>query len=230
MKKDDQAARRKRPAGSGDRSGATRDRMITAAMELFAERGYRNTTVADIESRAGLAPRSGALYQHFASKEEVLRAGVRKQIEDLERVVSVMDLLPLADFRSELIMLGRWNLQELTNREPLLRLVRQEGDVVPGLVDDVREAVHDRPHREIARWIAQVTASDGLEGVDAESLALIISGSMGYYRMLESIYGQKPLGLDDDRFLDTWVEVCLAISEHFAKKAAESGAEEEKGR
>src|SRR2546421_4855608 len=119
--------------GSADKAGATRERLIEAAMQLFADRGYRNTTVGDIEAKAGLAPRSGALYQHFGSKEELLRAGVHKRIAELEEVVSVMDLLPLADLRSELIMLGRWNLQDLTRRESLHRLVRQEGDGFPGL-------------------------------------------------------------------------------------------------
>jgi AcrR family transcriptional regulator len=201
--------------GSVDKAGATRERLIEAAMELFADRGYRNTTVGDIEAKAGLAPRSGALYQHFGSKEELLRAGVHKRIAELEEVVSVMDLLPLADLRSELIMLGRWNLQDLTRRESLHRLVRQEGDVFPGLKDEVREAIHDQPHRQVARWIQRMAEESGIEDLDYEVLALIMAGSMGHFRMLESIYGQKPLGVDDDRFLKGWVEVCLAISKHF---------------
>ena len=53
----------------------TRERIITEAMRLFAERGYRGTTVGDIEQAAGLAPRAGGLYKHFASKDEVLRPG-----------------------------------------------------------------------------------------------------------------------------------------------------------
>src|SRR5689334_13659341 len=110
-----------------ERSGASRDRLLSAAMDLFAEQGFRNTTVGDIEARAGLAPRSGALYQYFSSKEEVLRAGILRQVEELGRVLPVMDLLPLADLRSEVIMLGRWSLQDLARREPLDRLLRQEG-------------------------------------------------------------------------------------------------------
>jgi AcrR family transcriptional regulator len=207
---DDRPARK-----AADKSGATRARLIDAAMELFAERGYRNTTVGDIEAKAGLAPRSGALYQHFGGKEDVLRAGIQKRIAQLEDVRSVMDLLPLADLRSEIIVLGRWNLQDLTRRDPLHRLVRQEGDVFEGLKDEVREAIHDTPHRQVAGWIRRMADESGVTGLDAEVLALIIAGSMGHYRMLESVYGQKPLGIDDARFLNGWVEVCLAIFEHF---------------
>jgi hypothetical protein len=113
------------------------------------------------------------------------------------------------------ILLGRWNLQDLSRREPLYRLVRQEGDVIPGLIDELREAVHDVPHRRIAEWIRRSAESAGSPEPDSESLALIVAGSMGHYRMLESIYGRKPLDIDEERFLRTWVEVCLAIAQHF---------------
>jgi AcrR family transcriptional regulator len=42
-------------------------------MELFAERGYDATTVADIAERAGLTKRT--FFRHFADKREVLFSG-----------------------------------------------------------------------------------------------------------------------------------------------------------
>lgn len=42
-------------------------------MELFAERGYDDTTVADIAERAGLTKRT--FFRHFADKREVLFSG-----------------------------------------------------------------------------------------------------------------------------------------------------------
>ncbi len=181
-------------------------------MELFASQGYRGTTVGEIEKKAGLAPRSGALYQHFDGKEDVLRAGLQRHVDDLAEVESAIDLLPLGDLRSELILLGRWTLNDLTRREPLQRFVRKESDLFPELLDQIRESVHDKPHRRLAEWIRRTTGEAGVPEPDAEVLALIIAGSMGHFRMLESLYGEKPLGIDDDRFLQTWVEVCLAIA------------------
>ncbi|MGH9208726.1 MAG: TetR/AcrR family transcriptional regulator, partial [Acidimicrobiales bacterium] len=40
----------------------TRERLVTEAMRLFGEQGYKATSVAQIEAAAGLAPGSGALY------------------------------------------------------------------------------------------------------------------------------------------------------------------------
>jgi AcrR family transcriptional regulator len=47
--------------------------MREAAMELFVERGYEQTTVADIARRAGVTPRT--FFRHYADKREVLFAG-----------------------------------------------------------------------------------------------------------------------------------------------------------
>ncbi|MDQ7911284.1 TetR family transcriptional regulator [Phytohabitans sp. ZYX-F-186] len=49
------------------------DRLQQAAMELFAERGFEATTVADIAARAGVTERT--FFRHFADKREVLFFG-----------------------------------------------------------------------------------------------------------------------------------------------------------
>jgi AcrR family transcriptional regulator/ferredoxin len=52
----------------------TRERLLQAAAEVFAERGYDGTRVADIATAAGVS--NGALYAHFASKAELLVAAL----------------------------------------------------------------------------------------------------------------------------------------------------------
>jgi AcrR family transcriptional regulator len=46
------------------------ERLAQAALELFAERGYENTTVIDIAHRAGLT--KSTFFRHFQDKREVL--------------------------------------------------------------------------------------------------------------------------------------------------------------
>jgi AcrR family transcriptional regulator len=48
-------------------------RLAKAAMELYLERGFEATTVAEIAERAGLTERT--FFRHFADKREVLFAG-----------------------------------------------------------------------------------------------------------------------------------------------------------
>ncbi len=49
------------------------ERLALAALELFAERGYENTTVIDIAQRAGLT--KSTFFRHFPDKREVLFGG-----------------------------------------------------------------------------------------------------------------------------------------------------------
>jgi len=50
-----------------------RGRLEQAALELYIERGFEQTTVAEIARRAGLTERT--FFRHFADKREVLFAG-----------------------------------------------------------------------------------------------------------------------------------------------------------
>lgn len=49
------------------------ERLALAALDLFAERGYENTTVIDIAQRAGLT--KSTFFRHFQDKREVLFGG-----------------------------------------------------------------------------------------------------------------------------------------------------------
>ena len=70
---------------SGVTAAETRERLLRAAAEVFADRGYDGTRVADIAAAAGVS--NGALYAHFDSKAELLVAALgahgRRLLADL---------------------------------------------------------------------------------------------------------------------------------------------------
>ena len=63
-----------------------RGRLEQAAMELYGERGYDETTVAEIAARAGLTERT--FFRHYADKREVLFAGSEMLAELLVAAVA----------------------------------------------------------------------------------------------------------------------------------------------
>src|SRR5579872_7413371 len=58
-----------------------RGRLEEAALALYSERGFENTTVADIAGLAGLTERT--FFRHFADKREVLFGGAGGFQEEL---------------------------------------------------------------------------------------------------------------------------------------------------
>src|ERR1700691_3008398 len=62
-----------------------RGRLEQAALALYGERGFDNTSVAEIASRAGLTERT--FFRHFADKREVLFSGATPLQEMLVRSV-----------------------------------------------------------------------------------------------------------------------------------------------
>ena len=62
---------------------STKDRILGAALEVFAEKGFHLATVDEIAVRADLG--KGTLYRYFANKETLFSELVRLRLEELER-------------------------------------------------------------------------------------------------------------------------------------------------
>lgn len=62
-----------------ERARITRAKIIVGAAEVFERVGFGGASISDILDRAGVA--KGALYFHFATKDEVARAVIERQHE-----------------------------------------------------------------------------------------------------------------------------------------------------
>ena len=94
----------------------TRGQLNSAAIYLFAERGYDNTSVEDVAEAAGISVRT--LFRYFASKEDIVFArtfdlsgflgGVLRQPPELQSMTVIRNAyvaqLPFQDAERELIL------------------------------------------------------------------------------------------------------------------------------
>jgi AcrR family transcriptional regulator len=72
-------------------------RIRQAALDLYVERGYEQTTVAEIAARAGLTART--FFRHFPDKREVLFAGSPLQ----EALLAALDAAPASASPMEVV-------------------------------------------------------------------------------------------------------------------------------
>jgi AcrR family transcriptional regulator len=71
-----------RPPGRRDEEArATRDALVSAGLDLFAERGYAEVGTEEVVKRAKVT--RGALYHHFEDKRDLFRAVHERVEEDL---------------------------------------------------------------------------------------------------------------------------------------------------
>ncbi|MFJ4224944.1 TetR/AcrR family transcriptional regulator [Microbacterium sp. NPDC089695] len=67
--------------GAGRPKASSRETLAEAACELFLERGYDATSVADITQRAGVSRSS--FFNYFSSKSDVLWSGLDARIDEV---------------------------------------------------------------------------------------------------------------------------------------------------
>ncbi len=60
-------------------------RILTAALELFVERGYHNVSVHDVQKRANVS--IGSIYNHFGGKEGIAKALYHHLINEFDELV-----------------------------------------------------------------------------------------------------------------------------------------------
>jgi AcrR family transcriptional regulator len=201
----------------------TRERLIDAALELFAERGYEGTSVGAIESAAGLAPRSGALYKHFPSKRALLGAALADRMDAIDRIDARMDLLSAGDLRTELTMIGRMALGELDNERLLARVVMKDGDRFPEIAADFHDALVARGRALGIAWLQSRAVALGIDLADAEATGEVLVDALVGRALKGFMLGERLGVVERDRFVAAWVELGVRVLEPRTGEVGEGG-------
>lgn len=179
----------------------TRERIKAAALPLFAERGFAATSIAAIESAAGLAPRAGAFYRHFHGKQALFEELAREYITETPDEFDLEGLEGFADTRAELVALARRFELAAGRQEPYLRVI-EEVRLTPAGRSFERQA-NEAMLRALMAWVARKPAAAGLAEARLAALTLDVFGSWLFY------LGKRQQGIDLDAIsrdvlLDDW--------------------------
>jgi AcrR family transcriptional regulator len=191
----------------------TRERLLEAALELFAERGFAATTVGDIEAAAGLSPRAGGLYKHFAGKEAVLRAALERFVADTEAAEEhVLVPLELGDLRAELTLMATATIRHLRSQRLFMRIAFQERPRFPDLIGEMYQRGVGPVYPTATAWLDRQVAAGVLPPCDTAALAVALLIPFVGYRVEQNLFGVFPGGVDEERFAAAWVDLVMAYA------------------
>jgi AcrR family transcriptional regulator len=147
------------------------ERLLAAAEELFGERSYRRTSVADVCTAAGMA--TGSFYAHFGSKAEIFVAVIRRINADVRAVMAAALTTAADNQRARERAAFRAYFDLMSQRPWIYRIVREAEFLAPAEF----RAYYERLARGYARGVrvAQL-AGDVDSHYDPEVIAYIYTG------------------------------------------------------
>ena len=179
----------------------TRDRIKAAALALFAEHGFAGTSIAAIETAAGLAPRAGAFYRHFPGKEALFEELARERITETPDEFDIEGLSAFGDTRAELVALARRFEIAAERQGAYLRLIEEARLTETGRSFEQR--ANDAMLRALMEWVATKAAAGGLETDRLAALTLNVFGSWLFY-LAKRQHGVDLAVLERDTVLEDW--------------------------
>jgi len=189
-------------AGAGQ--VGTRERLLDAAIRLFARQGYAETSIADIQRDCGLSAGSGALYKHFSSKRELLEAATRRFADRLANDRKRFEVNPGDGTEQVLRRAATLIWDGIEENSPLLRVIFRE-PAFPELADELWSAITENAYRGFASGLRVVVDAGMMRIDDPDATAAVLVASLAYYPMVRLLIGHTPGDIERDRYLEAWI-------------------------
>lgn len=186
--------------------------LLDAALDVFAERGYRVTRLEEVAERAGVS--KGAVYHYFGGKEDLLVQAVESRIAatftDIDRVLAHQN--GPASVKLRLALRRAWQFWTTREFGQMFRLMFGEiRNEFPHLFEKwiLQGPVHG--WEMLARLIEEGKRNGEFRpDADAEAAARFITCGLAFQAVLQvhaEVPGLRPL--DPDRIFDSTADLFL---------------------
>ncbi len=152
-----------------------RTQILTAAVEIFSEKGFHAARVEEIAQRAGIG--KGTIYQYFTTKEglfrEVLQAGMNDFWQQIRQAQGSSDPLP--------VRLGRIASQQLgyaVRHRNMVKVLLNSPGTVSQTAQDLYLAMRNGVHAELVELFRMAANSGEIPPLDFDSAAWMMLGAL----------------------------------------------------
>lgn len=147
--------------------GQINERIIGAALQLFTQRGYFNTSVPDLARTARVSV--GSIYHHFKDKEDVARALYQGLVERLQQTLAdIAHSHATAHDRCRAVMAMLFDVTE-SNRDAMdFMLYAKHREFLP----DERPVCSSRPFETMRAFV-----QEGMDNGDIRRMDVMVASS-----------------------------------------------------
>jgi AcrR family transcriptional regulator len=153
------------------------------ALDLFAKRGYHQTTMSDIATAAGVG--HGTLYWYFSTKEKLFIAALQHEIEEMiaeSKALAVQNLSPLDKLSLAMEELPRLLAKHGNLVHALLEVWGKESEEMEQQIDEAWKRLNHQDHSILTDIIREGIAQNIFRPVDpAKAAATLIAFADGLF-------------------------------------------------
>jgi AcrR family transcriptional regulator len=190
---------------------STRERLLDAAMTLFARQGYASTSIADIQRACGLSPGSGALYKHFPSKKALLQEATRRQVEQMAAMRDDYNRTRPSDVQGALRLGAEQIWASVEKNTELLRVMFREPEAIDDAIDNLWSAATITAYRRVGRALSAAADAGVAKADDPEATATVLVAALAYLPIAQLLIGRTPGDIDPERFREAWLRLAEGV-------------------
>jgi AcrR family transcriptional regulator len=192
------------------RKDARPEEIVSAALEVFADRGFAATKLEDIARRAGVT--KGTIYLYFDSKEALFKALIRQTIVPViaQGEVVAQSFTGSARELFERLVREYWRLVGETSLVGIPKLMMAEANNFPELARFYYDEVVTRGHRLMAGVIQR-----GVKAGEFRPVNVMLAAKLAMSPLMHAVIARKafsacmPEGFDVDSYLNTHIDLYL---------------------
>ena len=193
----------------------TEERILDAALKVFASEGYAGATTRKIAQEANVAEMT--LFRKFQSKENLLREVLKRNTETYFKQDSLLLLDKDADLDISLQSLGHKiseaikNKLEDNNQRMFSLMLLEEGRKRPEIAETLSSLARMFLKR-LSEYFEIQIKNGKMRNVNPQTAALIFLSYFGYTSLLREITGDTVLG-NSDKEIEDFINIFAKVFE-----------------
>ena len=171
----------------------TRQAILDAALDLFAEKGFFGTSLRDVAAAVGV--RESALYNYFAGKDALFEALLAAHRDSKAARLSPLPVGPVGDARALLIQIATDSLEGFAQpcEEKLFRILMSDGIRLArtGRINLYERMGHER--ERLHGVLRRLMREGWLRRGDVDAVGLAFFSPLVLWRQLHAINADLPM-------------------------------------